>query len=105
MSAVSPLWLIAKTSVSRVIGVLRWRNSLANSTSRRNLRELLDQVFADHRGVQRGAAAGQDDAADIAQLRRRHVRAAELGGAFFALSRPRIASRTESGCSKISLSM
>ena len=34
------------------------------------------------RGVQRRAAAGQDDAADIAQLRRSHVQAAELGGAF-----------------------
>ncbi len=33
--------------------------------------------------MQRRAAAGQDDAADIAQLRGRHVEAAELGGAFF----------------------
>ena len=39
---------MAKTSVSRVIGVLRWRNSLANSTSVGMLRELLDQIFADH---------------------------------------------------------
>ena len=41
------------------------------------------QVFADHAGVQRGAAAGQNDAADVAQLRRGHVQAAQLGGAFF----------------------
>src|SRR5436305_1233431 len=33
VSAVSPLWLIAKTSVLPLIGVLRWRNSLAYSTS------------------------------------------------------------------------
>ena len=33
--------------------------------------------------MQRRAAAGQDDAADIAQLRGRHVEAAEFGGAFF----------------------
>ena len=31
-----------------------------------------------------GAAAGQDDTTDLAQLRRRHVQAAELGRAFFA---------------------
>src|SRR5205814_2293363 len=33
VSAVSPLWLMAKTSVLPLIGVLRWRNSLAYSTS------------------------------------------------------------------------
>ena len=42
-----------------------------------------DQIFADHRGVQRGAATGENDPADIAQLRRRHVQSAELGGALF----------------------
>ncbi len=50
---------------------------------RRNPRELLEDVFADHGRMQRRAAAGQDDAADIAQLRGRHVEAAEFGGAFF----------------------
>ena len=49
----------------------------------RNVRELFDQVFADHAGVQRGSAAGQNDAADVAQLRRGHVQAAEFCGAFF----------------------
>ena len=72
----------------------------------RNVGELLDEVFADHRRVQRGAAAGENDAADVAQLApascsgRRAWRCILRG-----LSRPRIASRTESGCSKISLSM
>ena len=61
-----------------------------------NLRKLFDQIFADHRGVQRGPASGQNDAADIAQLRRRHVQAAELGGAFLVAqpSAHRIAHRT-----------
>ena len=32
----------------------------------RDMRELLDQVFADHPGMERGAAAGQNNPADIA---------------------------------------
>ena len=54
----------------------------------RNLGERFDQVFADHRRVQRRPAAGQNHAADIAQLRRRHVQPAELGGAFFVAEPP-----------------
>ena len=50
----------------------------------RNARELLDQIFADHRGVQRSAASGENDSPDIAQLRRRHVQPAELCRAFFS---------------------
>ncbi len=45
--------------------------------------ELFEQVFAHHASVQRGPATGQDHAADIAQLRRGHVQAAEFRGAFF----------------------
>ena len=84
VSAVSPLWLMANTSVSRVIGVLRWRNSLANSTSVGILRELLDQIFAHHRGVQCRAAAGQNDPSTSRKLLGRHVQAAEFRRAFFA---------------------
>ena len=44
--------------------------------------QAFQDVFADHRGVARGAATGEDDALDIAQFRGRHVEAAELGGGF-----------------------
>ena len=48
-----------------------------------NIGQLFDHVFSHSAGVQRGAAPGEDDAPDIAQLARRHVQAAELGRAFF----------------------
>ena len=60
-----------------------------------------DEIFADHRRVQRGAASGKHDAADIAQLRRRHVQSAEFRACILPrLSRPRIASCIESGLLK-----
>ena len=51
----------------------------------RDVRQSLDQIFADSAGMQRSAATGENDASDIAQLRRRHVQAAELGGAFLSV--------------------
>ena len=47
------------------------------------LRHALNQIFADSCGVQRGAASGENDSADIAQLRRRHVQAAQFCRGFF----------------------
>ena len=57
--------------------------------------ELLDQVFADHPSMKRCPAASQHNAADIAQLGRRHVQSAKFGGAFFKIesSAHRIAHR------------
>ncbi len=49
----------------------------------RDLRQFLDQVFADQRRVPARAAGGDDDAFNGAQFRRRHVQAAELGGGAF----------------------
>ena len=49
----------------------------------RDVGESLDQIFADHAGMQRRAAAGEDDASDVAQFGRRHIQAAELCRAFF----------------------
>src|ERR1043165_1885189 len=69
VSAVSPLWLMANTSVSSVIGVLRCRNSLAKSTS--------VEILADSAGMQRSSATGENDALDFAQLWRRHVEATQ----------------------------
>ena len=82
MSAVSPLWLMAKTSVSpghRRIAMAELARELDLD---RQAGELLDDVFADPARVQRSAAPGEHDAVDRAQFRRRHVEAAELGGAF-----------------------
>src|SRR5438132_1517011 len=45
---------------------------------RGNVRQSLDQIFADSCGVQRSATAGKNDSADVAQLCRRHVQAAQL---------------------------
>jgi hypothetical protein len=49
------------------------------------LRQFLDQVFADERRVPARAAGGDDDAVNAAQLRRRHVQAAELGRRAFKI--------------------
>ena len=46
----------------------------------RNLREFLDQILADERGVPACAAGGDDDAVNVAQLGGGHVQAAELRG-------------------------
>ena len=50
----------------------------------RHLRERLDDVFAAHRRVRRGAAPGEDDAIDPAQFAGRHAEAAELRRGFLA---------------------
>src|SRR2546430_18598 len=42
----------------------------------RDVRQPLDQIFADSGGVQRGATAGENDPPYIAQFRRGHVQAA-----------------------------
>ena len=68
--------------------------------------EPLDQVFADQRRVPARAAGGEDDPADPAELpvpRGSGRRTAAVASA--RRSRPRQASTTVSGCSRISLSM
>ena len=45
--------------------------------------EAFDQIFSDHGGMQSRAAAGKNNASDVAQLRGRHVQAAQFSGAFF----------------------
>ena len=42
----------------------------------RDVRQALDQIFADSGGVQRGATAGENDPPYIAKFRRGHVQAA-----------------------------
>src|SRR5262249_34124349 len=51
----------------------------------RNTGKSLDQIFADSPGVKRRAATGKNDATDIANLRKRHVQAAQFCGAFFGV--------------------
>ena len=46
-----------------------------------NAGEVLDDVFTDHRGMQSRSAAGENNSADIAQFRRRHLKATELRAA------------------------
>ncbi|KAG0506325.1 MAG: hypothetical protein Udaeo_02990 [Candidatus Udaeobacter sp.] len=48
----------------------------------------LNQIFADPCRVQCGAASGENDSADIAQLRRRHVQAAQFCRGFFSVKTP-----------------
>ncbi len=71
----------------------------------RQVGQPLDQVFADQGGVPRGPAGGEDDPADLAELARGPVQAAERRRRLARRSRPRQASRTVSGCWRISLSM
>src|SRR5205809_6164251 len=51
-----------------------------------NVRELLDRIFADARGVERSPATGQDDARNLAPFCRTHVQAAEFRGAIFKMN-------------------
>ena len=72
----------------------------------RQVRQPLDQVLAHQRRVPARPAGGEDDPADPAELPGRHVQAAELRPSpSRRRSRPRQASRTVSGCSRISFSM
>src|SRR4051794_29147750 len=50
----------------------------------RNAREMLDDVFADHRRMECGAAAGQHNATDVAQFSRRHLETTELRAAIIS---------------------
>src|SRR5438874_7879377 len=47
-----------------------------------NVCQSFDQIFADSCSVQRGAASRENNSADIAQLTRRHVEAAQFRRAF-----------------------
>lgn len=49
----------------------------------RDVREGLDEVLADHTGVARGAAPGEDDAVDLAEFLGGHVEPTEAAGGFF----------------------
>ncbi len=76
---------MAKTSVSarhRRVAVTKLAGVFHFS---RDAGELLDQIFADPGRVQSSAAAGENDAPDVAQFGRRHVQAAEFGGAFLGV--------------------
>src|ERR1044071_416847 len=42
----------------------------------------LDQIFTDPSGMKSRATSCQDDTTDVAKLRRRHIQAAQLCGAF-----------------------
>ena len=46
-----------------------------------DVREILERVFADESGVQRGAAADEDHAVELGQFARRGAHAGEHGGA------------------------
>src|SRR4029453_10635911 len=48
----------------------------------------LNQIFTDSCGVQRGAASGENDSTDIAQLRRRHISAPQFCRGFFRIKAP-----------------
>ena len=106
MSAVSPLCVMAKSTVLRSHRRIAVAELAGVFDFDRNAGELLDQVLADQGRVPAGAAGGEDDAVDPAQLLRREVQAAEVrrwrrrgrAGRAWRLS-------TVSGCSKISLSM
>ena len=50
-----------------------------------DVRQLLDQVFADSAGMQRRAATGENDASYIAQFSRCHVQATEFCCAFLSV--------------------
>src|SRR4051812_48283582 len=71
----------------------------------RNAGELFNEIFPHHPGMQRRSATGQHHPANVTQLRRRHIQAPSFAVHSSRLSRPRMASRTVLGCSKISLSM
>ncbi len=66
-------WRIAMAKLARVFD-FDW-----------NVGQMLDEIFADHAGVQRGAATGKHDSTDVAQLLRRHVQTAEFGRAFLQI--------------------
>src|SRR5438876_2467742 len=51
----------------------------------RNVSELFDEIFANHRSMQCRAASHQHDARDIASFSRGHVQSTELGGAFLGV--------------------
>src|SRR5438067_974634 len=48
-----------------------------------NIRESLNQIFADPSGMQSSATTGENNAPDVTQLRWRHIQAAQLRRAFF----------------------
>jgi len=48
-----------------------------------NAGEIFDEIFADHGGVHGSAATGQDNAPDLSQLRRRHIKPPKFGRTFF----------------------
>ncbi len=50
-----------------------------------DVRQPLNQIFTDSAGMQRRAATNENDAPDIAQLRSRHVQAAQPCGAFLVV--------------------
>ena len=71
----------------------------------RNVREFLDQIFADERRVPARAAGGDDDAVDGRNSAGVMFRPPNFAVASFRSMRPRKAFSTVRGCSKISLSM
>src|ERR1700732_5196939 len=105
VSIVSPLWLIAKTRVSLFIGMLRYRNSLANSTSvgiwaRLSIRHspTLAAWRAVPQAVKTMRSTSRNSRDDILSPPSLAVHSSRE-------RRPRIASRMAFGCSKISFSM
>ena len=105
VSAVSPLWLMAKTSVLPLMGVLRWRNSLAYSTSTGilascSIRYSLTRAACN--AVPHPVSTTRETSRNSAAVTFKPPSLAVHSSVF---SRPRMASRTECGCSKISLSM
>src|SRR5205823_3892937 len=73
---------LADREDKRVLG--RRRVSMTVLTGKididRNVCQLLDDVFANTRGVQGGAATGKNNTRDVAQFGRIHVQAAKLCG-------------------------
>ncbi len=85
VSAVSPLCVMANSSVlvvERRVAVAQLAGVLDFD---RNAGELFDQVLADQRRVPTRAAGGEHDAVDRPQLLRREVQAAEHGGRLVAI--------------------
>jgi hypothetical protein len=105
VSAVSPDWVMASTSVCLSSGRVAVAELAGVFDLGGHVGELLEQVFADQPGVPAGAAGDDDDPIHRAQFGERHVQAAEFGGNSSRSIRPRKAFSMVRGCSKISLSM
>ncbi len=105
MSAVSPLCVMAKTSVwssKRRVAVAQLAGVLDFD---RQAGQGFDLVLAHQGRVPTGAAGGHHEPPHGAKLLRREIQAAELRRRRVEVSRPRMAFSIDSGCSKISLSM